>query len=108
MRAVLLSAGRALSGPSAILSGPALPRLTTPALRPVASATWRELIKRVWEVDPLLCPRCGTEMVKLAAIQDPVVIMRSKNGAPPVGVLKQFLVWFAVIKPSILRKCCGE
>ena len=48
--------------------------LTTPALRPAASATWRELIKRIWEVDPLLCPRCGTEMVKLAAIRDPVVI----------------------------------
>ncbi len=50
------------------------PPLTTPALRPVASATWRELIKRVWEVDPLLCPRCGTEMVKVAALRDPVVI----------------------------------
>jgi len=50
--------------------------LTTPALRLVASATWRELIKRVWEVDPLLCPRCGTEMVKLAAVRDPVVIIK--------------------------------
>ena len=50
------------------------PPLSTPALRPAASATWRELIKRIWEVDPLLCPRCGTEMVKLAAIRDPVVI----------------------------------
>ena len=47
--------------------------MTTPALRPVASATWRERLKRVWEVDPLLCPRCGTEMIKLAAIRDPVV-----------------------------------
>ena len=44
--------------------------LTTPALRLVASATWRELIKRVWEVDPLLCPRCDAEMVRLAAIRD--------------------------------------
>ena len=42
----------------------------------MASATWRELIKRVWEVDPLLCPRCGTEMIKLAAIKDPVVIIK--------------------------------
>ena len=45
--------------------------LTTPALRPVPFMTWRELIKRVWEVDPLLCPRCGTEMVKLATIKIP-------------------------------------
>jgi|GEM_PF-2768702 len=36
------------------------PVLTTvPELRPVASETWRELIKRLWEVDPLLCPQCG-------------------------------------------------
>jgi hypothetical protein len=40
------------------------PLTTPPALRPVASATWRELIKRIWKVDPLLCPRCGTEMAK--------------------------------------------
>ena len=41
----------------AVLSGAQY--LTTPTQRPVPSATWRELIKRVWEVDPLLCPRCG-------------------------------------------------
>jgi hypothetical protein len=41
------------------------PELTTPALRPVPSATWRELIKLVWEVDPLLCPRCDAEMVEI-------------------------------------------
>jgi hypothetical protein len=33
----------------------------------VVFALWSELIQRVWEVDPLLCPRCGAEMVKLAA-----------------------------------------
>ena len=32
---------------------------TAPELGPVASETWRDLIKRVWEVDPLLCPQCG-------------------------------------------------
>jgi hypothetical protein len=64
---------RRLAEDNAALGGEQ-PPLTTPAMRPMASATWRELIKRVWEVDPLLCPRCGTEMVKLAAIKDPVVI----------------------------------
>jgi hypothetical protein len=44
-----------------------LRRITTPALRPVTSVTWRELIKRVWEVDPLLFPKCGAGMLKLAA-----------------------------------------
>jgi len=40
----------------------------------VASATWRELIKRIWEVDPLLCPQCGTERAKIAVIKDPLVM----------------------------------
>jgi len=45
------------------------PLLTTPpALRQVASATWRELIKRIWEVDPLICPQCSAEAAKLAVI----------------------------------------
>ncbi len=72
--------------------------LTTPALRPVASATWRELIKRVWEVDPLICPRCGTEMAKIAVLKDPVVITKilrhlglweepPARGPPPGGTV---------------------
>ena len=56
------------------------------------------MIKRVWEVDPLLCPRCGTEMVKLKAIKDPVVITKilrhihlweepPARGPPPGGTV---------------------
>ena len=44
------------------------PRLT--------SKTWRQLIHKVWEVDPLICPRCGAEMKIIALIEDPAVIRR--------------------------------
>jgi len=44
------------------------PRLT--------SKTWRQLIHKVWEVDPLVCPRCGAEMKIIALIDDPAVIRR--------------------------------
>lgn len=40
----------------------------------IPSKTWRELIKKVWEVDPLLCPNCGEEMKVISLIQDPEVI----------------------------------
>ena len=30
--------------------------------RRIPSAKWRELIKKVWEADPLLCPKCHKEM----------------------------------------------
>ena len=42
----------------------------------VPSKTWRELIKKVWEVDPLTCPQCGYEMRIISLIQDPDVIRR--------------------------------
>ena len=29
--------------------------------RRIPSKKWRELIKKVWEADPLLCPRCQHE-----------------------------------------------
>jgi len=33
--------------------------------------TWAMLIKRVYEVDPLSCPRCGSEMAIVAFIDPP-------------------------------------
>jgi hypothetical protein len=35
---------------------------------------WRELIKRIYEVDPLVCPKCQAEMRIIAFIVDPEVI----------------------------------
>ena len=43
----------------------------SPILKPPptsASPGWRELIKRVYEVDPLICPTCGAEMKMIAFI----------------------------------------
>ena len=37
---------------------------------------WRELIKKVWEADPLLCPKCSREMRIVALIDDREVIER--------------------------------
>lgn len=44
--------------------------------RRIPSAKWRELIKKVWEADPLLCPRCSREMKIVALIDDRTVIER--------------------------------
>jgi len=44
--------------------------------RRIPSAKWRELIKRVWEADPLLCPQCSREMKIVALIDDRAVIER--------------------------------
>jgi hypothetical protein len=38
--------------------------------------TWRECIKKVWEVDPLLCKHCGSEMKIISFIYERAVIKK--------------------------------
>jgi hypothetical protein len=39
-----------------------------------AKRRWAELIRQVYEVDPLVCPKCGGQMRVIALIQEPAVI----------------------------------
>ena len=41
-----------------------------------ARANWARLIRKVYEVDPLLCPECGGVMKIIAFIEDQDVIFR--------------------------------
>lgn len=38
--------------------------------------SWAQLIKRIYEVDPLVCPSCGSEMKVIAFIIDHAVVDR--------------------------------
>ncbi len=49
------------------------PRATLPALR---EARWAELLRRIFEVEPLECPRCGQTRRIVAFITEPKVIDR--------------------------------
>jgi hypothetical protein len=42
----------------------------------VPSKGWAEIIKKVYEVDPLICPSCGGQMKIIAFIEDHKVIDR--------------------------------
>lgn len=44
--------------------------------RRISSKTWRECIKKVWEADPLTCPRCQAEMKIISFITEPETIRR--------------------------------
>ena len=72
------------------------PGITAPtrALR----RSWAQLIKRVYEVDPLVCPKCGGEMRIIAFITDHDVVdailrhlakaeARSARGSPSAAPL---------------------
>jgi hypothetical protein len=54
-------------------------------------SAWARLIAKVYEIDPLVCPRCGSEMKLLAVITDPAevrTILRHllKIGRAPPGL----------------------
>ena len=40
---------------------------------------WARLLARVYEVDPLVCPRCGARLRVIAVIQNPVQIKKILN-----------------------------
>ena len=38
------------------------------------SRSWARLLRKIFEVDPLLCPQCNVEMRLVSVIQSPMVI----------------------------------
>jgi hypothetical protein len=45
-------------------------------LRPIPSKGWAEMIRKVYEVDPMVCPQCGGQMKVIAFLTDYVVVDR--------------------------------
>ena len=43
------------------------------------SRSWARLIKKIYEVDPLICPRCGGNMRIIAFIEDYRVVKKILN-----------------------------
>jgi hypothetical protein len=51
------------------------PGSKNPSAEPNASrACWARLLRKVFEVDPLICPRCGAEMKVIAVLTEPKVV----------------------------------
>ncbi|GAJ22053.1 unnamed protein product [marine sediment metagenome] len=56
--------------------------------------TWARLIKKIYEVDPLICSKCGFEMAVLAIITNPEEVHKilnhlRKNKSPPFDIKTQ-------------------
>jgi hypothetical protein len=54
-------------------------------------AAWARLIQKVYEADPLSCPRCHNPMKVIAVITDPAQVLKIlryliKTGKPPPGL----------------------
>jgi hypothetical protein len=48
-------------------------------LRPIPAKGWAEMIRKVYEVDPMVCPQCGGTMKVIAFITDFPVVDRIIN-----------------------------
>ena len=62
--------------------------------RRIPSKKWRELIKKVWEADPLLCPQCHKEMKIIALIDEASVVER---------ILRHLGLWEAGVRVDAAR-----
>jgi hypothetical protein len=45
-------------------------------LRPIPAKGWAEMIRKVYEVDPMVCPQCGATMKVIAFLTDYAVVDR--------------------------------
>jgi hypothetical protein len=59
--------------------GPFPLRILAEELRPIPAKGWAEMIPKVYEVDPLLCPQCGGTMKVIAFLTDYAVVDRIIN-----------------------------
>jgi hypothetical protein len=81
---------------------PSHPLIIEEEVRHVPSKGWAEMIKKVYEVDPLLCPQCGGEMKVISFIEDYKVVDRiithlkltfhAERPPPPQVVQQQLLM----------------
>jgi hypothetical protein len=51
-------------------------RMVEDQLRPVPSKGWAEMIRKVYEVDPMVCPQCGGQMRVISFLTDYAVVDR--------------------------------
>jgi hypothetical protein len=55
---------------------PSAPRLVEEDLKRIPSKGWAAMIRKVYEVDPMLCPKCGGQMKVIAFLTDFTVVDR--------------------------------
>jgi ribosomal protein S27E len=54
-------------------------RMVEEELRPVPAKGWAEMIRKVYEVDPMVCPQCGGQMKVVSFLTDWAVVDRIIN-----------------------------
>ena len=76
-----------------------------------SQAVWARLLAQIYEVDPLRCRKCGSEMRVLAVITDPNRVRKIlkhliKIGRSPPGLDPLSLNWSSLPCSSLPRQIC--
>jgi hypothetical protein len=69
---------------------PSAPRLVEEDLKRIPSKGWAEMIRKVYEVDPMVCPKCGGRMKVVGFITEYAVVDR---------IMEHLKLTFAAAKP---------
>jgi len=82
--------------------GPFALRIAEDELRPIPSKGWAEMIRKVYEVSPMVCPQCGGQMKVIAFLTDYAVVDRiinhlkltfvAERPPPPQVAFQEYLV----------------
>jgi hypothetical protein len=77
-------------------------RIGEDELRRLPAKGWAEMIRKVYEVDPMLCPRCGGQTKVIAFLTDYAVVDRiinhlklsfvAERPPPPQVAFQEYLV----------------
>jgi len=59
--------------------GPLALQMKEEELRPPPSKGWTEMIRKVYEVDPMICPQCGGKMKIIAFLTDYALVDKIIN-----------------------------
>ena len=59
----------------------------SPVSKREQNSTWARLIKKVYGIDPLICPRCGSSMEIIAIIMEPEETTRILKHLVKIGRL---------------------
>jgi len=73
---------------------PVAPGMIEEELQPILSKGRAEIIRKVYEVDPMLCPRCGATMKVIAFLTDYGVLDR---------IISHLKLPFVTDRPHLLR-----
>jgi hypothetical protein len=68
-------------------------------LRPIPAKGWAEMIRKVYEIDPMICPRCGGNMKVIAFLTDYAVVDR---------IISRLKLTFVAERPPPPHIACQE